>query len=159
MTEGSRPVGTPAAGDSSVPEIDLRSVGGQPPPAESVWLVITAADSEPGGAYSTRPCPGPRPTAFGGDVLVNLAPGRNSDQAPSMTVAVWTAARGALVPVAAWALGAADAWAIFTMSAMTALAGHADLGEATPVDLTSALWAARRGLPPLEEYGRSLPLP
>jgi hypothetical protein len=155
---------TAAADDP--PEVDLWSLAGKPPPQEARWLVVTAADGEPGGAYTARPCPGPAPSAFGGNVLICLEPGKDGPLGLGIKAAVWTAVRGELVPVAAWQMAGTSAWperirdsVIFTMSAMTALGGRTDLGELDPVDLTPAAQAATPGLPPLAEYGRGIPLP
>jgi hypothetical protein len=153
-----------AAGDT--PEVDLWALAGKPPPEQARWLVVTAADGEPSGVYTARPCPGPQPRAFGGDVLICLEPGMDGPLGLGIKVAVWTAVREELVPVAAWQMAGTSAWperilptVIFTMSAMTALGGHTGLGELDPVDLTPAAQAATPGLPPLVEYGRAVPLP
>jgi hypothetical protein len=81
-------------------------------------------------------------------------------------VSVWTAARGALVPVADWELPDAHAWpdrihatVVFAMSAMSALGERADLGELDPVDLTAAASDVTSGLPSLAGHGRPMPLP
>jgi len=161
MTDPSTP---PAAADT--PQVDLWSLAGKPPPEEARWLVVTAADGEPGGVYTAQPCPGPQPRAFGGDVLVCLEPGMDGPLGLGIKVAVWTAVRERLVPVAAWQMAGTSAWperirdtVIFTMSAMTSLAEQADLGELTPVDLTPAAQAAVAGLPPLEGDWHGVPLP
>jgi hypothetical protein len=158
----------PAAADAAAEEagVDMWSLAGQPPPEQPRWLLVTAADSEPGGAYTASPVPGPQPRAFGGDVLVCLAPGLAGPAVPGISVSVWTAARGALVPVADWELPGVSFWperiratVIFTMSAMAALGERADLGELDPVDLTAAAGDVVPGLPSLAEHGRPMPLP
>ncbi|MGH3155007.1 MAG: hypothetical protein ACRDNF_00305, partial [Streptosporangiaceae bacterium] len=121
-------------------------------------------DSDPAGVYTASPVPGPQPRAFGGDVLVCLAPGLASP--PGIGVSVWTVARGALVPVADWELPGVSFWperiratVIFAMSAMAALGERADLGELDPVDLTATAGDVMPGLPSLAEHGRAMPLP
>jgi hypothetical protein len=153
MTDPSAPV---AAGEDT-PQAGLWSLAGQPPPPEARWLVVTAADGEPGGTYTASPCPGPLPRAFGGDVLICLEPGMDGPPGPGIKVAVQAVAREWLVPVAAWQMAGTNAWperirdtVIFAMSAMAALGEQADLGELAPVDLTSAAQEAVPGLPPLE---------
>jgi hypothetical protein len=153
MTDPSTPPAT--AGDT--PQVDLWSLAGQPPPPEARWLVVTAADGEPGGVYTASPCPGPLPQAFGGDVLICLEPGMDGPLGPGIKVAVQAVARERLVPVAAWQMAGTSTWpdrirdtVIFAMSAMAALGEQADLGELAPVDLTSAAQVAVAGLPPLE---------
>lgn len=170
MTDTSAQPGGPAAAAqdtaAEADEVDVWSLAGQPPPEEARWLVVTAADGEPGGTYTARPCPRPAPRAFGGDVLICLEPGMNGPLGLGIKAAVWTVVREELVPVAAWQMAGCDAWperirdsVIFTMSAMTALGEHTGLGELDPVDLTSAAQAATPGLPPLVEYGHAMPLP
>ena len=163
MTDPSTPTAT--AGEDT-PQVDVWSLAGKPPPPEARWLVVTAADGEPGGMYTASPCPGPRPQAFGGDVLICLEPGVDGPLGRGIKVAVQTVARGRLVPVAAWQMTGCDAWperilgtVIFTMTAMTELSERADLGELAPVDLTPAAQAAVPGLPSLEGDWRSVPLP
>jgi hypothetical protein len=153
----------PAGEDT--PQVDVWSLAGKPPPPQARWLVVTAADGEPGGTYTASPCPGPLPQAFGGDVLICLEPGMDGPPGPGIKVAVQAVARLRLVPVAAWQMAGTSAWpgrildtVIFTMSVMTALARQADLGELAPVDLTSAAAAAVAGLPPLEGDWRTVPL-
>jgi hypothetical protein len=157
---------TPAATVQDTPEVDLWLLAGKPPPEEARWLVVTAADGEPGGTYTARPCPGPQRQAFGGDVLICLEPGMDGPLGLGIRAAVWTAVREELVPVAAWQMAGTSAWperirdsVIFAMSVMTALGEHTGLGELDPVDLTSAAQAATPGLPPLVEYERAAPLP
>jgi hypothetical protein len=156
----------PAPDGEDTPQVDLWSLAGQPPPPEARWLVVTAADGEPGGTYTASPCLGPLPQAFGGDVLICLAPGTDGPLGLSIKVAVQAAVRERLVPVAAWQMAGTSAWperirdtVIFAMSAMTALGEQADLGELAPVDLTSAAQATVAGLPPLEGDWRGVPLP
>ena len=64
-------------------------------------------------------------------------------------MAARTVSVGSLVPVAAWDLPDDGGWpeqaratVIFAMSAMCALAGHADVGELDAVDLDAAATAA-----------------
>jgi hypothetical protein len=165
MTDPSTPT-APQAAAGDTPEVDLWALAGKPPPDEARWLVVTAADGQPGGVYTARPCPGPQPQAFGGDVLICLEPGMDGPLGPGIKAAVWTAVREELVPVAAWQMAGTSAWperirdtVIFTMSAMAALGEHAGLGPLDPVDLTPAAQAATPGLPTLVEYGRAMPLP
>jgi hypothetical protein len=165
MTHPSTPAASQAAAGDT-PEVDLWSLAGKPPPPEARWLVVTAADGEPGGVYTAHECPGPAPRAFGGDVLICLEPGMDGPLGLGIKAAVWTAVREELVPVAAWQMAGTSAWperirdsVIFTMSAMTALGEQADLGALDPVDLTPAAQAATPGLPPLAEDGRAVPLP
>ena len=170
MTDTSAQPDGPAAGAqdtaAEAAEVDLWSLAGQPPPDHARWLVVTAADSEPGGVYSACPIPAAQPRAFGGDVLVCLAPGLAGPPEPGIGVSVWTAARGALVPVADWELPGGGAWperiratVVFAMSAMGALGERADLGELDPVDLTGAASDVTLGLPSLAGHGRTMPLP
>jgi hypothetical protein len=116
--------------------------------------------------YTARECPVPAPRAFGGDVLICLEPRMDGPLGSGIKATVWTAVREELVPVAAWQMAGTSAWperilgtVIFTMSAMTTLGEHTDLGARDPVDLTSAAQAATPGLPPLVEYGHAVPLP
>jgi hypothetical protein len=168
MTDISAQPDPPAAGAqdtaAEAAEVDLWSLAGQPPPDHARWLLVTAADSNPGGIYTASPIPAEQPRAFGGDVLVCLAPGLASP--PGIGVSVWTAARGALIPVADWELPDAHAWpdriratVVFAMSAMGALGERADLGELDPVDLTGAASDVTLGLPSLAGHGRPMPLP
>jgi hypothetical protein len=127
---------------------------------------MAAADGEPGGIYTAHECPGPVPRAFGGDVLICLEPGMDGPLGLGVKVAVWTAVRERLVPVAAWQMAGTSAWperilptVIFTMTAMTSLGEQADLGELAPVDLTAAAQDAVAGLPPLEGNWHGVPLP
>jgi hypothetical protein len=163
MTDPSAPA--PPAGEDA-PQVDVWSLAGQPPPPGARWLVVTAADGEPGGTYTARPCPGPLPQAFGGDVLICLEPGMDGPPGPGIKVAVQTVARERLVCVADWQMAGTSAWperilgtVIFTMSAMTELGERADLGELAPVDLTTAGASAVTGLPSLAGDWRPVPLP
>jgi hypothetical protein len=148
-----RPGGAPgipdAAGSGTNGEADVLCLGRHRPQAPT-WLLVTEIDGPAGEVFTARPVPGPRPHAHGGDVLVRVAP--EADAAVSVTV--WTVAAGALVPVAGWDLPDDGSWpervrptVMFTMSAMTGLGEHADLGELDPVDLDAAAATAVPGLP------------
>jgi hypothetical protein len=166
MTDPSTPAAPPASDGEDTPQVDLWSLAGKPPPPDARWLVVTAADGQPGGTYTACPCPEPQPRAFGGDVLICLEPGMDGPLGLGIKVAVQAAVRGRLVPVAAWQMAGTSAWperirdtVIFTMSTMTSLGEQADLGALDPVDLTVAAQAAVPGLPPLEGNWHGVPLP
>jgi hypothetical protein len=44
-----------AAGTASDPEVlDVLTLAGQLPPADGAWLLVTTADSAPGGEFTTQ---------------------------------------------------------------------------------------------------------
>jgi len=155
---GPGPAGTapdvPEAADSGTgDQVDMRSPGWQRP-AAATWLVVTEIDGPAGEVFTARTVPGPQPRAFGGDVLLHVAPGTGPEADAVISVAVWAVAAGVLVPVAAWDLPDDGGWpervratVMFAMSAMTDLGEHVDLGECDAVDLDAAAGTAVPGLP------------
>ena len=94
----------PAAADSGMGDkVDVRSLAAQRP-GEAMWLLVTEIDGPAGAVFTASIVPGPQPRAFGGDVLLHLAPGTGPQAHAAISVAVWTVAAGVLVPVAAWDL-------------------------------------------------------
>ena len=103
----------------------MRSLAAQRP-GEAMWLLVTEIDGPAGEVFTASIVPGPQPRAFGGDVLLHLAPGPGPQAHAAISVAVWTVAAGVLVPVAAWDLPDDGGWperiratVAFAMSAMT----------------------------------------
>jgi hypothetical protein len=148
----------PAAGGGAGGQVDVRSLARQRP-GEAMWLVVTEVNGPAGEVFTASIVPGPQPRAFGGDVLLRLAPG-TSPQAVRVTA--WTVAAGVLIPVAAWDLPDDGGWpervratVAFAMSTMTELGEHVGLGECDPVDLDAAAATAVPGLPwPLTAAGQ-----
>ncbi len=145
--------GPPAADDGMGDKVDVRSLAAQWP-SETMWLLVTEIDGPAGAVFTAAVVPGPQPRAFGGDVLLHLAPGPGPQTPAAISVAVWTVAAEALVPVAAWDLPDDGGWperiratVVFAMSAMTEIEQHVSLGEHDLVDLDAAAATAIPGLP------------
>lgn len=156
------PATTGAAPDADVPpdagggigaEVDVRSLAAQRP-GEPIWLLVTEINGPAGEVFTAAVVPGPQPRAFGGDVLVHLAPGTSPRAPAAISVAVWTVAAEVLIPVAAWDLPDDGRWperiratVAFAMSAMTEIEQHVSLGEHDLADLDAAAATAVPGLP------------
>jgi hypothetical protein len=145
--------GPPAADGGMGGQVDVRSLAAQRP-GETTWLLVTGIDGPAGEVFTARIVPGPQPRAFGGDVLLHLAPGTSPQASAAISVAAWTVAARVLIPVAAWDLPDDGTWpervratVAFAMSTMTELGEHVDLGEVDPVDLDAATALAVPGLP------------
>ena len=115
---------------------------------------ITLTRSDAQQVFTASIVPGPQPRAFGGDVLLHLAPGPGPQAHAAISVAVWTVAAEVLIPVAAWDLPDDGRWpervratVVFAMSAMTEIEQHVSLGEHDLVDLDAAAATAVPGLP------------
>jgi len=129
-----------------------------PDPAPAAAGAAPGADGPPaadgGMGDKVDVVPGPQPRAFGGDVLLHLAPGPGPQAHAAISVAVWTVAAEVLIPVAAWDLPDDGRWperiratVIFAMSVMTEIEQHVSLGERDLVDLDAAAATAVPGLP------------
>jgi hypothetical protein len=145
--------GPPAADSGMGDKVDVRSLAAQRP-GEAMWLLVTEVDGPAGEVFTASIVPGPQPRAFGGDVLLHLAPGPGPQAHAAISVAVWTVAAEVLIPVAAWDLPDDGRWperiratVAFAMSAMTEIEQHVSLGEHDPVDLDAAAATAVPGLP------------
>jgi hypothetical protein len=143
----------PAADGGMDDKVDVRSLARQWP-GEAMWLLVTEVDGPAGEAFTASIVPGPQPRAFGGDVLLHLAPGAGPEVGAAVSVAVWAVAAEALVPVAAWDLPDDGGWperiratVVFAMSTMTEIEQHVSLGEHDLVDLDAAAATATPGLP------------
>jgi hypothetical protein len=143
----------PAAADGMDGQVDVRSLAAQRP-GEAMWLLVTEVDGPAGAVFAASIVPGPQPRAFGGDVLLHLAPGAGPDIGATVSVAVWTVAAEVLIPVAAWDLPDDGGWpervratVAFAMSVMTEIEQHVSLGEHDLVDLDAAAATAVPGLP------------
>lgn len=145
--------GAGPAGDGK--EVDVLFLAGQEPSLAGAWLLVTEADGEPGGTFTAHVLGDAAPSAFGGDVLVQLL---RDDPAegqppPAARVQVFAVIGGRLIPVAAWPGCDLDGWperirpaVAFAMGVLTELEEHgADLGGA--VDLIPAAFAATAGVP------------
>jgi len=145
--------GPPAAAGGMGSQVDVRSLAAQRP-GEAMWLLVTEIDGPAGAVFAASIIPGPQPRAFGGDVLLHLAPGAGPDAGATVSVAVWTVAAEVLIPVAAWDLPDDGGWpervratVAFAMSVMTEIEQHVSLGEHDLVDLDAAAATAVPGLP------------
>lgn len=145
--------GPPTSDDGMGDKVDVRSLAAQRP-GEAMWLLVTEIDGPAGEVFTASIVPGPQPRAFGGDVLLHLAPGTGPQAPAAISVAVWTVAAEVLIPVAAWDLPDDGRWperiratVVFAMSAMTEIEQHVSLGEHDLVDLNAAAAAAVPGLP------------
>ncbi len=145
--------GPPAAAGGMGGQVDVRSLAAQRP-GEAMWLLVTEVDGPAGAVFAASIVPGPQPRAFGGDVLLHLAPGAGPDAGATVSVAVWTVAAEVLIPVAAWDLPDDGGWpervratVAFAMSVMTEIEQHVSLGEHDLVDLDAAAATAVPGLP------------
>ena len=143
----------PAADGGMGDKVDVRSLARQRP-GEAMWLLVTEIDGPSRAVFAASIVPGPKPRAFGGDVLLHLTPGTGPEAGAAVSVAVWTVAAEALVPVAAWDLPDDGDWpervratVVFAMSAMTEIEQHVSLGEHDLVDLDAAAATATPGLP------------
>jgi hypothetical protein len=162
MTATPEPAAAAAAPDTDGPtaaaggtgdQVDVRSLAAQRP-GEAMWLLVTEVDGPAGALFAASIVPGPQPRAFGGDVLLHLAPGAGPDADATVSVAVWTVAAEVLIPVAAWDLPDDGGWpervratVAFAMSVMTEIEQHVSLGEHDLVDLDAAAATAVPGLP------------
>jgi len=151
--EGTVPDVAQAADSGTGDQVDVRSLARQRPAAPA-WLLATEIDGPAGEVFTASPVPGPQPRAFGGDVLLRVAPGAGPEPGTAISVAVWAVAAGVLVPVAAWDLPDDGSWperiratVTFAMSALTELGEHAGLGELDAVDLDAVPRTAVPGLP------------
>ncbi|SRR6266536_268775 len=160
MITAHEPAGVAADGPGPQPvddDVNVLLLAGQRPPESGAWLLVTAADGTHGGTFTAQILPGERPQAFGGDVVVHLAPaaGTATEPPPAVSVAVWAVLAGRLVPVAAWDGHGLDGWperirpaVLFTMGVLTELEEHgADLGARDRVDLDTAARDATLGIP------------
>jgi hypothetical protein len=143
----------PAAAGGMGDKVDVRSLARQRS-GEAMWLLVTEIDGPAGEVFTASIVPGPQPRAFGGDVLLHLTPGTGPEAGTTVSVAIWTVAAQALVPVAAWDMPDDGGWperiratVVFAMSAMTEIEQHVSLGERDLVDLDAAAAAATPGLP------------
>jgi hypothetical protein len=131
----------PEAADSGTgDQIDMRSPRWQRP-AAATWLVVTEIGGPAGEVFTARTVPGPQPRAFGGDVLLHVAPGTGPEADTVISMAAWD-----LPDDSGWP-ERVRATVMFAISAMTDLGEHVDLGECDAVDLDAAAGAAVPGLP------------
>lgn len=135
---------------AAVEPVDVVVAAGELASTAPMWLWVTGIDGEPGGTFTALPPdPGragsgiPGPVAFGGDVLIELGAARYSGpDAATVTVTVHAVVAQKLVPLTTVESAAVPGWpeqgrpaVKAAMNIMTALAGHADLRETTPVSL------------------------
>ena len=119
------------------------------------WLLVTGADGTPGGAFTAHVLDEATPSAFGGDVVVHLAPDDPAagQPPPAARVQLYAVMGGRLIPVAGWPGCDLDGWperirpaVAFAMGVLTELEEHgADLGAGA--DLGQAASEATAGLP------------
>lgn len=136
-------------------EVDVLFLAGQRLPGEGAWLLVTHVDATPGGEFTAHVLPPGTLAAFGGDVMVRLAPDTPpvGQPPPAARVQVYAVLGGKLIPVAAWPGQDLDGWperirptVAFTIGVLTELEEHgADLG--TGVALEQAAADATPGLP------------
>jgi hypothetical protein len=150
--------GQPGAGDGpDHGDEDVLFLAGQRPPAEGAWLLVTGVEGAPGGKFTAQVLPGAGALAFGGDVVVRVAPDDPAagQPPPAARVQVYAVLGGQVVPVASWPAQDLDAWpeqirpaVAFAMGVLTELEEHdADLGAHVQVDLTRAAAQATAGFP------------
>jgi hypothetical protein len=152
MNETPHPAASEPAADEGV---DVLFLAGQRPPPTGAWLLVTEVDGVPGGRFTAHVLEEAAPSAFGGDVVVRLAP---DDQAtgqppPAVRVQVCAVLGGRLIPAAGWAGQDLDGWperirpaVAFAMGVLTELEEHgADLGAG--VGLEQAASQATAGVP------------
>jgi hypothetical protein len=120
-------------------DVDVLSLAGQPVPAKGAWLWGTAAEARRGGELTALVLPRSRPTASGGDVLVQIGPHAGAGSpGPVSQAQVWAVMAGSLVRVAAWSLASPGSWpevirdaVVFADGALRELRDHgADVGTA-----------------------------
>jgi hypothetical protein len=137
-------------------EVDVAALAGSGPPPDGMWLWATEVDGEPGGVFTARHLPVSAPRAYGGDVVLRLAPGPGRlPGRPAAHVQAYAVLAGILVLVAEWGLDSFGDWpeivrvtAAFTMGVLTDLEGRgADLLPHEAVDLETAAATAAVGLP------------
>jgi hypothetical protein len=112
-------------------------------------------DGNPGGEFTAHVLDRSAPSAFGGDVVVRLAPDDPAagQPPPAARVQVYVVLGGRLIPAAAWPGHDLDGWperirptVAFAMGMLTELEEHgADLGAR--VDLGLVASEATAGLP------------
>jgi hypothetical protein len=149
--------GFPEIPDQGEGEVDVLYLAGQRLPAGGVWLLVTGVDASPGGPFSAHVLPEAAAFAFGGDVVVRLAPGDPAagQPPPAARVQVYAVLGGRLILVVAWPGQDLDGWperirpaVAFTMGVLTELEEHdADLAAHDRVDLGQAAAQATAGLP------------
>jgi hypothetical protein len=136
-------------------EVDVLFLAGQRLPAAGAWLLVTGVDGSPGGEFTAHVLAEAAPSAFGGDVIVRLAPDDPAagQPPPAARVQVFAVMGGRLIPVAAWPGHDLDGWpervrpaVAFAMGVLTELEEHdAELGGV--VDLGQAASEATAGVP------------
>ena len=138
--------------------VDVLALAGQPVPAGSAWLWVTAAEPRRGGEFTALFLPRQHPAACGGDVLVHVSHAREpGGGTPAAGVQVWAVVAGSLVRVAAWDPAGPDLWpetaretVIFAMGALTELEQHgADVSARQQVDVIAAAGSGPAGFPSL----------
>ena len=130
--------GPPAADGGMSDNVDVRSLAAQRP-GKAMWLLVTEVAGPAGAVFTASIVPGPQPRAFGGDVLLHLAPGPGPQAHAAISVAVWTVAAEVLIPVAAWDLPDDGGWPERVRATV--------VGEHDLVDLDAAAATAVPGLP------------
>ena len=152
------PPEAPAAGKGpDGDDVDVLYLAGQRPPAAGAWLLVTAVDGAPGGQFTAQVLPGAGPSAFGGDVVVQLDADDPAmgQPPPAARVQVHAVLGGRLIPVASWPGQDLHGWperirtaVAFAMGVLTELEEHdADLGASIRVDLSQAAGQATAGIP------------
>lgn len=145
--------GSPAGPNQE--EADVLYLAGQRLPPGGAWLLVTGVDGTPGGEFTAQVLDEAAPPAFGGDVVVRLAPDDPpaGQPPPAARAQVHAVIGGRLIPVAAWPSHDLDGWperirpaVAFAMGVLTELEEHgADLGGG--IDLSQAASHATAGLP------------
>lgn len=138
-------------------EVDVLYLAGQRLPAGGAWLLVTGVDGSPGGQFTAHVLPEAAAFAFGGDVVVRLAPDAPAagQPPPAARVQVYAVLGGQLILAAAWPGQDLDGWperirpaVAFAMGVLTELEEHdADLAAHDRVDLSQAAAQATAGLP------------
>ena len=136
-------------------EVDVLYLAGQRLRPGGDWLLVTGADGTPGGGFTAHVLHEAAPSAFGGDVVVHLAPDDPAagQPPPAARVQLYAVMGGRLILVAGWPGCDLDGWpeqirpaVAFAMGVLTELEEHgADLGAGA--DLGQAASEATAGLP------------